>query len=154
MITQRRKAEHAAAMSYEMDNGGSSPTLPDFWDDDAADQQDDMERQYQDHQSAQPIAGPSNYQTPLRQMSRPHTDRSQQPAHPSIATAETVDEEEFWAMEAARAEEAEKEAEEAEMARLIEESNNIAPGMNAPQQQDDLEGMDIDMDMDWEMDSD
>lgn len=61
--------------------------------------------------------------------------------------------EELWAMEAARAEEAEREA-EAEMARLMEESHQNSPHRVTPAAEEDLGGMDIDMDMDWDMESD
>lgn len=34
MILQRRKAQHAALVSYEQETGGSDPLLPEFWEED------------------------------------------------------------------------------------------------------------------------
>lgn len=152
MVNQRRKAERAAAMSFERDNGGSSPIPPDFWDEvEAESQHDETERSYSDNQPAQPVAGPSTFQTPPRQTSRQPIYRSD--PQPSYTTNNMTTDEELWAMEAARAEEAEREAEEAEMARLMEEAYHQSPHTATPPQAD-LDGMDIDMDMGWEMESD
>ena len=156
MVNQRRKAEHAAAMALEMDNGGSSPISPDFWDDEALEAQRDVPKQhYPNDQPTQPVAGPSNYQTPLRQLSssRHPTYRPPQPQTSHNPTTDMEPDEELWAIEAARAEEAEREAEEAELARLMEESyqQKLQPTTLSPQ---DLGEMDIDMDMDWDMESD
>lgn len=150
MVNQRKKAEHAA---YEMDNGGSSPDTPDFWDDEPTEAQwAEMERHYLQKQHAQPAAGPSAFQTPPRPVSRqPYIPQNPSPIRQDANA--TITDEELWAMEAARAEEAEREAEEAEMARLMEETYHPPPNHPSPPT-DDLGGMDIDMDMDWEMESD
>ena len=156
MVNQRRKAERAAAMALEMDNGGSSPASPDFWDEDSLEAQRDVpEQHYPNNQPAQPAAGPVKYQTPLRQSSssRHPTYRPPQPQPSHDPTPDMEPDEELWAIEAARAEEAEREAEEAEMARLMEESYQPSLQTTTLSQQD-LGEMDIDMDMDWDMESD
>lgn len=155
MVNQRKKAEHAA---YEMDNGSSSPTTPEVWDDEEPTEAQwaEMERHYlQDRsaQPAQPAASSSAFQTPPRPNYRQSASYPQVPSPIRQTNTQAHTDEELWAMEAARAEEAEREAEEAEMARLMEEAYDPPPNRTTSPQ-DEFGGMDIDMDMDWEMESD
>lgn len=148
MVMQRQKARHAAEIAYERDNGGSDPVLPDFWDE--GEQLETLEANTASHRqfSDQPVAGPSNPYTP------PHITTFRSPAverpHAQYMTDATPIDEDVWAMEAARAEAAEREAEEAEMARQCEEEMHHS---QRTIQQNDLEGMDLDIDIDWDMES-
>lgn len=123
MILQRKREQRAAQISYELDNGGSDPISPEFWEEEGS-EEDVPEAVWQqdlrgEKEGSRP--GPSNYQTPQRPSAR--------------HDASMIDEEDRWAVEAARAEEAEREAEEAELARQIEESYTQSQGFQHRHQQ-------------------
>ena len=128
---QRRKAEHAAMVSYEVETGGSDPGLPDFWDDDIQLLgQPPNPAQFRDHIEHE---DEDDDMTLTPKKNRPFV-----AARPTSFRA--VDEEEEWALEAAAAEEAEREAEDAEIARRVEEAYGFSvPGSSGG-----------DLDMDWE----
>jgi len=151
MVLQRQREQRNAQISYEQDNGGSDPISPDFWDDDPQ-YSDDEETALKARLETSNMnrAGPSNYnqyQTPPR--------RSKYPT--IIIEEEGVDEDE-WAAEAARAEEAEREAEEMELARQVEESYRQQQHQAQPNQHGQTIGntsIDVDdIEMDWDMDMD
>jgi hypothetical protein len=118
MIMQRKREQRASQISYELDNGGSDPISPDFWDEEEGNSPDWALEEEQEKEGMR--AGPSNYQTPPRPR-----------AHQSMG----MEEEDQWAIEAARAEEAEREAEEAELARQVEESYSKSQGFQHQSQQ-------------------
>lgn len=153
MVTQRKRAEHAAQLAYDRDNGGSDPVSPDFWDEDAAEtamNEIGTDQRYRPPTTPQVVAGPSSFQTPVRATVRPSDEHMH---FTPIDETSCNQDEELWAMEAARAEEAEREAEEAEMARQFEESQQPSSPAQSSRQQP-ISDADIDMDMDWEMESD
>ena len=125
MVLQRQREQRNAQISYEIDNGGSDPISPDFWDEDDGEGMD-RDREERDLQARLEMnqmysqAGPSNYQTPQRP--RAQVARHHLPIRTGDGNHDQEQEEDQWAAEAARAEEAEREAEEAELARQIEES--------------------------------
>lgn len=145
MVDQRRKARHAAEVAYERENGGSDPISPDFWDEQEylamVDATTRIERPVE---MAPAINAPAPFSTPARSIA-PRA----RPAQPTDPLAIETDAD-TGALEAARAEEAEREAEEAEMARQIEEEMQRSKQAGRP---DDMDGMDLDIEMDWEMDS-
>ena len=129
MVMQRRKAEHAALVSYEMETGGSDPALPEFWDDDI---------QLIDRPHPAQFREPVVHEDDDDDMMMTPKKKFHASARPSPFGA--IDEDEEWALEAAAAEEAEREAEDAEIARRIEEAYGVSvPGR----------GME-DLGMDWE----
>jgi hypothetical protein len=146
MVLQRQREQRNAQISYEQDNGGSDPISPDFWD--CEEEERALEARLQASESYNARAGPSNhnqFQTPQRQ-------RHPQGRCPIIE--EDQEEEEDWAAEAARAEEAEREAEEVELARQVEESYRQQQHQSHPQQHGDTNIEVDDIEMDWDMDMD
>jgi truncated hemoglobin YjbI len=131
-----------------MDNGGSDPISPDFWDGEEEFDQDledaGLERQLQ-ARLRQSAAGPSNYQTPQRPRA-PLRQRER-----IVEEGIEEEDEDQWAAEAARAEEAERqrEAEEAELAERVEASHRMQNNDN--HYQDTSIEID-DIDMDWDVD--
>jgi hypothetical protein len=160
MVRQRKREERAAQISYELENGGSDPVSPEFWDEEE-EQEDvphwawDRGRDGLDTEMNSNQAGPSNYQQQYQTPQRPRAARGQM----------IEDEEDQWAAEAAKAEEEEREAEEAELARQIEESyaqanpqSNVNANAHAPNHNIDAtlhSDMAIDdIEMDWDVDMD
>jgi hypothetical protein len=148
MVLQRQREQRNAQISYEQDNGGSDPISPDFWD--GEEEERALEARLQASESYNARAGPSNhnqFQTPQRQLPR---------RHPIIE--EDQEEEEDWAAEAARAEEAEREAGEVELARQVEESYRQQQHQSHPHQHsqphEDTNIEVDDIEMDWDIDMD
>ena len=148
MVLQRQREQRNAQISYEQDNGGSDPISPDFWD--GEEEERALEARLQASESFNARAGPSNhdqFQTPQRQ---------RQGRCPVIE--EDQGEEEDWAAEAARAEEAEREAEEVELARQVEERYRQQQLQSRPYQYSQAHGdtsIEVDdIEMDWDMDMD
>jgi len=148
MVLQRQREQRNAQISYEQDNGGSDPISPDFWD--GEEEERALEARLQASESYNARAGPSShdqFQTPQRQ---------RQTRCPVIE--EDQEEEEDWAAEAARAEEAEREAEEMELARQVEESYRQQQHRSHLQQHGEAHGdtsVEVDdIEMDWDMDMD
>lgn len=147
MVVQRQREQRAAQISYEQENGGSDPISPEFWDDDQNYSFNEEMAFKARLKRSDPGAGPSNYnqfQTPPRRSSFPNT-------------IQEGEEEEDWAAEAARAEEAEREAEEVELARQVEESYRHQ--QQSYPHQDQVNGTDTsmamdDIEMDWDVDMD
>lgn len=131
MVMQRRKAENAAMVSYEVETGGSDPALPDFWEDDIQ------------------LLGQPSHSARFREQIEHEDEDDDMALTPkrtnAFASARPIsfgamNEDEQWALEAAAAEEAEREAEDAEIARRVEE----AYGVSVPVP------VGGDLDMDWE----
>jgi hypothetical protein len=138
MVLQRRKAEHAAMVSYEVETGGSDPALPDFWDDELeALAQEERRLSSRLESTASPFSG-FHADAEDDTMATPHRDNTFHDARPS--PMQILDEEDEWELEAAAAEEAEREAEDAEIARRVEEAYGLSYPPNS--------GADLDMDMD------
>jgi len=147
MVLQRQREQRNAQISYEQENGGSDPISPEFWDEDEEERALEARLEMSESYNS---AGPSNhnqFQTPPRRSRYPTTIGEQGLEEPD---------EDDWADEAARAEEAEREAEEMEMARRVEDSYR-----QQQQQQDqsyhhraDTSIEVDDMDMDWDVDMD
>jgi len=162
MVLQRQREQRNAQISYEIDNGGSDPISPDFWDEDEGEgmDRDREERELQARLEMNQMynqAGPSNYQTPQRP--RAQSTRHHLPICIGSVNHDQEQEEDQWAAEAARAEEAEREAEEAELARQIEESyrhqhqQQHQQHHQHPGNTDTSKGIE-DTEMDWDVDMD
>jgi hypothetical protein len=149
MVLQRRREEHAALVSHEIETGGSDPLLPEFWEEEVA-SLDAEERMLASHfnHGAQPshtqhAAGVPTlhpFSTPLQHQPAERTAYRESPIE---------DEENRWAREAAEAEEAEREAEDAEIARMVEEEY-AAVHSRAGGKDDETGDMGMDVDVDWE----
>lgn len=149
MIVQRQREQRAAQISYEQENGGSDPISPEFWDDDQNYSFNEEMALKARLEGSDTGAGPSNhnqFQTPPRRSRFPNP-------------IQAGEEEEDWAAEAARAEEAEREAEEVELARQVEESYRHQQQSHPHQDQDQANGPDTsmamdDIEMNWDVDMD
>lgn len=97
MVLQRRREQHAALVSHEVETGGSDPNLPDFWEDEL-----------------------DAFAAEERRLLR-HLDDDEYDEY----TIPEETEEELWELEASAAEEAEREAEEIAVAMRVEEEMRI-----------------------------
>ena len=133
MVLQRNRARHAQLAAHEVETGGTEPDLPEFWDEDVDALSQDpngFARHYEDRSMSQDVPAP----TPGRKRSL-------------FGYRDREDEEDWWAREAAEAEQAELEAEDLDIARRVEE----ALGMTMPTSR--AKGRDGEgerMEMDWE----
>lgn len=138
---------HRAQAMFEDETGGSDHESPDFWDDSPSPSIEDQRaaiEQFLEEEERNGLDTASSFQTPTRPSHRYHRPTLLHPV------TEDAGEEELWAMEAAQAEEAERAAEEeARHAMELEQQNSQR---QAQELLDGMEGMDIDMD--WDMDSD
>jgi len=141
MVLQRRKAEHAAMVSYEVETGGSDPALPDFWDDELealAQEERRLSSRFHQPASSYSIFDTGDDDDEDDMMTTPTRGAAFKDARPS--PMQILDEEDERELEAAAAEEAEREAEDAEIARRVEEAYGLSLPANS--------GGDLDMDMD------
>lgn len=178
MVMQRQRAQRAALISLEDQNGGSDPDLPEFWEDELNDNGDgsgngngDGPRCFSEH----------DYQShPVSDVHRihPHQHNQHPPfltppsgkgnkgkgratplyyAHSPHTTHTYESEEEQWAREAAEAEEAERQAEEAELMNRLEGDYTAAEAdrvMPLHEHRQDQHHVDVDMSRDTDMDWD
>lgn len=160
MVLQRRKAQHAALVSHEVETGGSDPLLPDFWEDELYTleaEERTLMRHWEDEHNArhepqsstrQPAQQHVPYQTPPPARYR-FSSTGRVPNAYRESSVDAIDQEEDdWAAEAAAAEEAEREAEEVEVLDRVEREY-VLSGANSGEGKDD-HTMDVDMDIDWE----